>query len=230
MKALIESKLVSKYDYLTLGQVKKKYDAKGLPAPTKIFGTVDKPADGGASFRKAMKDKNSIAYKSIHAGNRVHKALETGEINPKDELTRLSVEEFSKNILPEIDEVWGMESGVYHPAGYVGKFDAVGVLRGRDTLWDYKKVNKRKTPSQMKKYFMQSMAYTQAHNWMYESNIEQVAILQIYGKTADDIGSEITVLNKDEMANALTSFMDYVSRYKVINEQNIQQSKIKTGN
>jgi len=226
MKALIESRRVSKFPYMTLGQVKKEYDAKHLPAPTKIFGTVDRPADGGASFKKAMKNKNSIAYKSIHAGNRVHKALETGEVNPKDELTRLSIAEFERNILPEIDEVWGMESGVYHPSGYVGKFDAVGVLRGKDTLWDYKKVNKRKTKSQMKKYFMQGMAYRQAHDWMYESNIEQVAILQIYGKTADDIGSEITVLNSEEMAVALEGFMNYVSRFKAINEQNIQSTTI----
>ena len=57
MKALIESKLVSKFDYMTLGQVKKKYDAKGLPAPTKIFSTVDKPDN--EFFQKAMKNKNS---------------------------------------------------------------------------------------------------------------------------------------------------------------------------
>ena len=115
-----------------------------------------------------------------------------------------------------------MESGVYHPDGYVGKFDAVGVLEGKTTLWDYKKVNKRKNKSQMKKYFMQSVAYTDAHDWMFDTSIEQIAILQIYGKTKEDMGSEVTTLNNEDLVEARNSFRNYLSRYKEINA-NISQ-------
>ena len=215
MKALIESKLVSKFDYMTLGQVKKKYDAKGLPAPTKIFSTVDKPDN--EFFQRAMQNKNSAIYKAVRAGHRTHVAIETGVA--KTDIAKWALDEFHENLLPKIDEVWGMESGVYHPDGYVGKFDAVGVLEGKTCLWDYKKVNKRKTKSQMKKYFMQSIAYTDAHDWMYDTKIEQISILQIYGKTKEEMGSEVTTLNNEDLAQARDSFRNYLSRYKEINEE-----------
>ena len=211
MKALIESKLVSKFDYMTLGQVKKKYDAKGLPAPTKIFSTVDKP---DAGFIKAMKNPNSPMRKAMAVGRDTHRALETGEV--KSDIVKYAMDEFSKNILPRIDEVWGMESGVYHPDGYVGKFDAVGVIEGKTALWDYKKVNRRKTKSQMKKYFMQSVAYTDAHDWMYDTKIEQISILQIFGKTADEMGSEITTLDEDDLNEARANFREYLEKYNKI--------------
>ena len=211
MKLLIESKLVSKFDYMTLGQVKKKYDAKHLPAPTKIFSTVDIPDPG---FLKAMANPKSPMRKAMQAGRDTHHALETGVI--KNDLVKYAMDEFSKNILPRIDEVWGMESGVYHPDGYVGKFDAVGVIEGKTALWDYKKVNRRKTKSQMKKYFMQSVAYTDAHDWMYDTKIEQISILQIFGKTADEMGSEITTLDEDDLNEARANFREYLEKYNKI--------------
>ena len=212
MKALIESKKVDKFPYMTLGKVKKEYDAKHLPAPTKIFNTVDKPASD--FFQKAMKDKNSVIYKAVKAGRETHTAIETGNI--KSDIAKWAMDEFSKNLLPLIDEVWGMESGVYHPDGYVGKFDAVGVIEGKTALWDYKKVNKRKTKSQMKRYFMQSIAYVDAHDWMFDTNLEQISILQIYGKTKDTMGSEITTLDLDDITEARNSFRDYLRKYNEI--------------
>tara|TARA_B100000287_G_scaffold402412_1_gene423297 strand:- start:830 stop:1468 length:639 start_codon:yes stop_codon:yes gene_type:complete len=211
MKALIDSKKVDKYPYMTLGQVKKEYDAKHLPAPTKIFSTVDKPDPG---FLKAMANPKSPMRKAMQAGRDTHHALETGVI--KNDLVKYAMDEFSKNILPRIDEVWGMESGVYHPDGYVGKFDAVGVIEGKTALWDYKKVNRRKTKSQMKKYFMQSIAYVDAHDWMFDTNLEQISILQIYGKTKEEMGSEIVTLDADDINEARNSFRDYLRRYNEI--------------
>ena len=218
MKALIESKKVDKYPYMTLGKVKKEYDAKHLPSPTKIFSTVDKPDH--EFFKKAMMNKDSAIYKAVRAGHRTHIAIETGVA--KTDIAKWALDEFNKNLLPKIEDVWGRESGVYHPDGYVGKFDAVGVLEGKTTLWDYKKVNKRKNKSQMKKYFMQSVAYTDAHDWMFDTSIEQIAILQIYGKTKEDMGSEVTTLNNEDLVEARNSFRNYLSRYKEINA-NISQ-------
>ena len=215
MKALIESKKVDKYPYMTLGKVKKEYNAKGLPSPSKIFSTVNKKDT--EIFQKAMQNKDSAIYKAVRAGHRTHIAIETGVA--KTDIAKWALDEFEKNLLPRIDEVWGMESGVYHPEGYVGKFDAVGVLEGKTCLWDYKKVNKRKTKSQMKKYFMQSIAYTDAHDWMFDTNIEQVSILQIYGKTKEEMGSEVTTLNNEDIAEARTSFRDYLRQYKELSAE-----------
>jgi len=210
MKTLLETKTVSRYDYRTLGQIRKEFGK--LPSPTKIFSTVDSKAN--AFFRRAMEDKNSTIYKATRAGNRFHVALESGTIKKGDDMTALLVDEFRNNIFPEIDEVWGQEMGLYHPSGYIGKFDGVGVLRGTKTMWDYKRTNKRKTKSAMKKWFMQSVSYTDAHNFMYDSGIEQVAILNVYGKTPEEIGSEITILNTEEIAKSRADFQNYLRQYK----------------
>jgi len=210
MKSLLEHKVVNKYDYRTFGQIRKEYG--NLPSPTKIFSTVD--AKDTAFFKKAMKDKNSVVYKATRAGHRMHVALETGQINEKDIMTSKVIDHFKNYILPDIDEVWGQEYGLYHPEGVIGKFDAVGVLRGKKTLWDYKKSNKRKTKSAMKKWFIQSVCYTDAHNFMYDSGVEQVAILNVYGKTPEEIGSEITILNTEDINKSRADFTDYISRYK----------------
>ena len=71
----------------------------------------------------------------------------------------------------------------------------------------------------MKKYFMQSIAYTDAHDWMFDTNIEQVSILQIYGKTKEEMGSEVTTLNNEDIAEARTSFRDYLRQYKELSAE-----------
>ena len=210
MKTILETKTVSRYDYRTLGQIRKEFGK--LPSPTKIFSTVDSKAH--SYFQHAMKDKNSTIYKATRAGNRFHVALDSGNIQKGDDMTARLVDEFQNNIFPEIDEVWGQEMGLFHPSGYIGKFDGVGILRGSNTMWDYKRTNKRKTKSAMKKWFMQSVSYTDAHNFMYDSNIQQVAILNVYGKTPEEIGSEITILNTEEIAKSRADFQNYLSQYK----------------
>ena len=208
MKTLLETKSVSRYDYRTLSQIRKEFGSH--PAPTKIFSTVDSKAH--AFFERAMKDKSSTIYKATLAGRRFHTALETGVA--KDEMTKKVMNHFANHILPDIDEVWGMEMGLYHPAGYTGKFDGVGIFRGKKTMWDYKKSNKRKTKSGMKKWLMQCVAYTDAHDFMYDSGIEQVAILNVYGKTPEDIGHEVTILNTEDIVKSRSEFLDYLSQYK----------------
>ena len=71
----------------------------------------------------------------------------------------------------------------------------------------------------MKKYFMQSIAYVDAHDWMFDTNLEQISILQIYGKTKEEMGSEVVTLNKEDIAEARSAFRDYLRRYKEINDK-----------
>jgi len=208
MKSLLEHKVVNKYDYRTLGQIRKEFGK--LPAPTKIFSTVDSKSH--SFFEHAMKDKSSTIYKATLAGRRFHNAIDTGVI--KDIMTAKVIDHFSNYLLPEIDEVWGSEMGLYHPAGYTGKFDGVGIFRGKKTMWDYKKSNKRKTKSGMKKWLMQTVAYTDAHDFMYDSGIEQVAILNVYGKTPEELGHEVTILNTEDMNKSRGEFMNYLGQYK----------------
>jgi len=176
------------YEYLTLPAAVKKYAAKEFPSPTKVWSTLNKKER--AIFEAQMRDKNSAVYKAVMKGRFAHKALEDGEA--KDKFNQTILEAFDRDIAIDIDETWAKEMGlvsVRHK--YKGKFDGVGVFRGRQTVWDYKKTNKIKTPSGVKKYLKQCAAYAIAHNEMYDSNIDQIAIFNIGGLTVDEISTRV---------------------------------------
>ena len=179
------------YDYLTLGAATKKYAAKEYPSPSKVWSTLNKAEK--EAFDRMMRDKNSATYKAVIAGRRAHMTLEHDDAQ-KDEFQEKLLETYNKEIGVDIDETWAKEMGVVSMAHkYRGKFDGVGVYRGRETVWDYKKTNKIKTPSGVKKYLKQCAAYAIAHNEMYDSNIDQIAIFNIGGKTIDEISTRVFV-------------------------------------
>lgn len=149
-------------------------------------------------FKSQMRDKNSAMSKACRQGTRTHKALETGVV--KDQLTARCLEVFDKTIAIDIDEVWGQEEWLAHPLGYKGRFDGVGIYKGKLTLFDHKKTNKRKTMSGLTSYFKQLVAYHQAHEYLYaEHKIEQVAIFNIFGTDIESVATEVTILDADQM-------------------------------
>ena len=131
----------------------------------------------------------------------------------QNELYQAIREEFESNLEPLIDEVWGKEKGLLIPKVYGGKFDSVGKIQGENMVWDYKKINKRKTKSQIKNYILQTVAYANAHNHQYNTNMDHVAIMTIYGKKAEDIGSDIFIINGKEFEKYCTEFDNKLKTY-----------------
>lgn len=213
MLQILENKLTNKFDYKTLGVLKKEYQAKELPAPTKIFATLNKAQ--AAFFKKAMENKESNVYKAVSRGRKMHNAIETGV--SKDLITQAAIECFEKEIAVDVDEVWGAEHGLISQSNkFVGKFDSVGVYKGRTTMWDYKKVNKLKTPSAIKNYIKQCAAYAIAHDEMYDTNIEQIAVMMVGGKEVGEMTSRVYTFDGDELQNAKLDFLSDVEKfYKV---------------
>ena len=196
------------YDYLTLQAAVKKFAAKEFPSPTKIWGELNKREK--AFFDAAMKDKNSATYKAVVAGRRAHNALENDEA--KDAFNQRILETFEQDIGIDIDTTWAKEQGLVSVKHrYKGKFDGVGVFRGRETVWDYKKTNKIKTPSGVKKYLKQCAAYAIAHNEMYDSKIDQIAIFNIGGKTIDEISTRVFTYDLSE--DIKQEWLNDVTRY-----------------
>jgi len=196
------------FEYLSLGAATKKYAAKEFPSPSKIWATLNKREK--AIFDAQMRDKNSAVYKAVMNGRRAHTALENNEA--KDAFNQRILESFERDIGIDIDATWAKEMGVVSTRHkYKGKFDGVGVFRGRETVWDYKKTNKLKTPSGVKKYLKQCAAYAIAHNEMYESKIDQIAIFNIGGKTVDEISTRVFTYDlsediKDEWLSDVTRY------------------------
>ena len=196
------------YDYLTLQAAVKKYAAKEFPSPSKIWATLNKREK--AIFDAQMRDKNSAVYKAVMNGRRAHTALENNEA--KDAFNQRILESFDRDIGVDIDATWAKEMGVVSARyKYKGKFDGVGVFRGRETVWDYKKTNKIKTPSGVKKYLKQCAAYAIAHNEMYGSQINQIAIFNIGGKTVDEISTRVFTYDLSEEIKQ--EWLNDVTRY-----------------
>lgn len=186
------------FDYMTLGAATKKYAAKEFPSPTKVWATLNKREK--AIFDAQMQDKNSAVYKAVVAGRRAHKTLEDDVA--KDAFQQALLETYNKDIGIDIDETWAKEMGLVSVSHkYKGKFDGVGIFRGKPTVWDYKKTNKIKTPSGVKKYLKQCAAYAIAHNEMYDTDINQIAIFNIGGKTIDELGTRVFVYDLKEHAD-----------------------------
>ena len=196
------------YDYMSLQAAVKKYAAKEFPSPSKIWATLNKREK--AIFDAQMRDKNSAVYKAVMNGRRAHTALENNEA--KDAFNQRILESFERDIGVDIDATWAKEMGVVSARyKYKGKFDGVGVFRGRETVWDYKKTNKLKTPSGVKKYLKQCAAYAIAHNEMYESKIDQIAIFNIGGKTVDEISTRVFTYDLSE--DIKQEWLNDVTRY-----------------
>ena len=160
--------------------------------------------------KAAMKDPNSAFSKATRRGTAIHKAIDSGESKDAFQAACLSV--FEHEILIDLDEVWGQEEWLAHPLGYKGKFDGVGVFRGKVTLFDHKKTNKKKSPKQLISWFKQLAAYHQAHSFLYPDHaIEQIAIFNIFGITEDELGSNVSILNGEETAAQTSLFNDQIN-------------------
>ena len=81
-----------------------------------------------------------------------------------------------ENVQSDIDEVWGSEVNLCYPQLYAGTTDLVGVYKGKPTIMDFKQTNKPKKREWIDDYFMQGAAYALAHNELYETKIESIAI------------------------------------------------------
>jgi len=79
--------------------------------------------------------------------------------------------------LKDLEEVWGSEVVLYYPDLWAGQTDLVGIYQGRDSIIDYKQSNKPKRDEWITDYYLQGAAYLEAHNHVYNTNIEQIVIL-----------------------------------------------------
>jgi hypothetical protein len=195
------------FDYQSLAVLTKEYvghGARDFPSPTKIFSGLN--VTQTEFFKKQMANKESAMYKAVQHGRKAHRALETDIA--KDAFERAILRKFKREIAIDIDETWGREGGLISlKKQFKGKFDGVGVFRGLETVWDYKKVNRPKTESQIKNYIKQCAAYAIAHDEQYGTTIEQVAIMTIAGKESRELTTRVFTFDGGELKAAKREFL-----------------------
>jgi genome maintenance exonuclease 1 len=81
-----------------------------------------------------------------------------------------------ENGLSKMNEVWAMEQSLYFPGLFSGTTDLVGVYEGEPAICDHKQTNKPKKAEWVEDYYLQLVAYAEAHNEVYGTNIRRGVI------------------------------------------------------
>ncbi len=126
-------------------------------------------------------EAQKITTEAANVGTQMHNMLESWVKNEEYTGTstiqsRLMADTVKKNVEPYIDEIWGSEVNLCYPGLYAGTTDLVGVYKGKPTIMDFKQTNKPKKREWIDDYFMQGAAYGMAHNELYDTKIENIAI------------------------------------------------------
>ena len=141
-----------------------------------------------ANWRKSVgaEKAQQITTEAANRGTRMHKYLEdyvkSGKIsapgtNPYSKQSHTMAQTVIKEGLKNVEEVWGVEVGLYFPGIYAGTTDGIGIHLGDQSILDYKQTNKPKKEEWVEDYYLQLTAYALAHNEVYGSNIRKGVIL-----------------------------------------------------
>lgn len=146
-----------------------------------------------ANWRKRVgtEEAQRITTTAANRGTVMHNILEhwaLGEYetyNPGNNIVHQQAKAMAQvvvdNIENDVDEIWGTEVNLVAKELYAGTTDLVGVYKGEATIMDFKQTNKPKKREWIDDYFLQGAAYANAHNEMYGTTIDRIAIFMCSG-------------------------------------------------
>ena len=185
--------LTERYDYTPLNREsvegKRLYatpDGQKLPSVTTILDKT-KPYEkvqALLNWKKAVGEVKAqeIVTEAASRGTRMHKYIEdyitTGVLNdPGTNPYSIQSHKMAKHIiehgLKNVNEVWGVEVGLYYPGLYAGSTDCVGLHSNDPAIMDHKQTNKPKKEEWIEDYYLQMVAYALAHNEVHGTNIQK---------------------------------------------------------
>lgn len=157
-----------------------------VPSVTTVLSATKPEQD-----RRALKEwQNNVGHERAQAitnqaanrGTKMHTYVEdyirTGVMadrpkNPFSLTAHYMAENLIRKGLCNVNEVWGIEVGVYMPQMYAGTTDCVGVHNGDEAIIDHKQSNRPKASSRMDDYRLQTAAYAAAHNQIHGTKIRK---------------------------------------------------------
>ena len=167
-------------------------DSKNTPVPsvTTVLNKTSNKKDSIQQWRNRVgeEEANRIIKQSTDIGTMVHEALElylneqewrNFSDNEDGVLAERMTEKFIESGLNSITEVWGLEVGLILDGLYAGTADCVCKINGVPSLIDFKTARKMKKREWIEDYFLQCCAYANAHNVMFDTDINQIVILMI---------------------------------------------------
>ena len=178
---------IQKYPYEELSRVarngKRHYetpDGRSVPSVTTVLSATKDMTHLNA-WRKRIGEARAqqISQESANIGTVMHRSLEkhvkgvdrTPGTNLVQQKGWAMANIIIENGLSDVSEVWGSEISLYYPELYAGTTDLVGVYKGAPAILDFKQARKLKKKEWVEDYFLQLVAYAEAHNKQYDTQI-----------------------------------------------------------
>jgi len=178
---------IQKYPYEELSRVarngKRHYetpDGRSVPSVTTVLSAT-KDMTHLHAWRKRIGEAKAqqITTESANIGTVMHRSLEkhvkgvdrTPGTNLVQQKGWAMANIIIENGLSDVSEVWGSEISLYYPELYAGTTDLVGIYKGAPAIMDFKQARKLKKKEWVEDYFLQLVAYAEAHNKQYGTDI-----------------------------------------------------------
>ena len=175
-----------------------------LPSVTSILDLTKSEEDKAAlaNWRERNKDADQITKAASSRGAKMHSFLESYLLNREnlsffddnEQYKKMAKVIIDKGLTNRLEEIWGVECTLYYPKKYAGTCDLVGIYSGRETIVDFKQANKLKKIEYVDSWFLQTAAYSLAHNFVHNSNITSCVILVC---TVDKLFQEFKIQGHD---------------------------------
>ena len=187
------TKIVKKYNYTVYDRVNQDgqrlyltEDGQKLPSVTTILGATKSEEDKKSlqNWRRSIGEARATEI-TVQAGNRgtkMHKFLEnyietavwpTVGTHPMAQQAHRMAEKIRTHALCDVDEIWGSEISLRMPGMYAGTTDLVGTYSGKPAIMDFKQSNRPKKSEWITDYYLQLVAYAEAHNESYGTDIKE---------------------------------------------------------
>ena len=217
---------VKAIEYHTLKQVNKNgkrvYETPSgtTPSVTTILSkTKDQTGLNAWKARVGAQEAQRIVTEAAGVGTALHNNLEkflAGERRvPGNNLVHVQANKMAdiiiENGIAVVDEVWGIEQGLYYPEMYSGTTDLCGVYKGNPSIVDFKQTNKPKKKEWVDDYYLQMAAYATAHNKVYGTNIREGLIFMC----SRDLQYQQFDLLPDEFDYWADQWLDRVAEYYI---------------
>ena len=177
-----------KYPYGELSKVtknKKRHyetpDGRQVPSVTTVLSTTKDMTHLHAWRKRVGVEKaQQITTESANIGTVMHRSLEKHvkgqDRKPGSNLIQQKAHTMANviidNGLNDVSEVWGSEVSLYYPELYAGTTDLVGVYKGEPAIMDFKQARRLKKKEWVEDYYLQLVAYSEAHNKQYDTQIK----------------------------------------------------------
>ena len=173
---------------------------KKLPSVTSILDATKSEEDKAAlaNWRERNKNADQITKAASSRGSQMHSFLESYLLNREnlslfddtEQYKKMAKIIIDKGLTNRLEEIWGVECTLYYPEKYAGTADCIGVYDGKPSILDFKQSNKLKKIEYVDSWFLQTAAYSLAHNVVYNSHISSCVILVC---TVDNVYQEFKI-------------------------------------